>query len=110
MSCSSALEMSVILVFKELPDQQWSDEFLAAKVAQGDVTALEYLYDRHAALILGMVLKITGDQAKAENVLQDTFWHVWKNADTYQRQDGKFKAWLFRMARSLAMDACRRQR
>jgi RNA polymerase sigma-70 factor, ECF subfamily len=102
--------MSVILGLKEQPYGQWSNERLAARVAQGDIAALEILYDRHAAMVLGIVLKITGDQALAENVLQETFWRVWQRAGTYQSVGGAFTAWLFRMARSLAMDACQRQR
>ncbi len=94
----------------ELPYQQWSDEFLAARVVQGDVRALEALYDRHAAMILGIALKVTDDQALAETVLQETFWQVWLRADAYQSGGRAFTAWLFRLARSLAMDAEGRQR
>lgn len=81
---------------------------LAARIAQGDITALEILYDRHGAMILGLTLKITGDPALAENVLQETFWRVWQSAATHQAERGSFTGWLFRMARSLAMDACQR--
>ena len=102
--------MSVALGLMKLPHQQWSDELLAASVAQGDVRALETLYDRHAAMILGIALKITRDKALAEDVLQETFWRVWQRANTYQPEGGAFTAWLFRMARSLAMDAGQRQK
>jgi RNA polymerase sigma-70 factor (ECF subfamily) len=87
-----------------------SDEMLAARIVQGDVTALEILYDRYAAMILGMALKITGNQALAENLLQETFWQVWQNVNSYQSENGSFTGWLFRMARSLAMEkACEQQ-
>ena len=89
---------------------QLTDEILASRIARGDVAALEILYDRHAAMILGMVLKITRDHALAEDVLQETFWHVWQGGNTYQFVGRAFTTWLFRMARSLAMDACQRRR
>ena len=92
------------------PYQQWSDEFLAARVVQGDVRALETLYDRHAAMILGIALKITNDQALSEEVLQETFWKVWQRADAYPSGGRAFTAWLFQMARSLAKDVCQQQR
>ena len=83
---------------------------LATRMAKGDVAALEALYDRHSALVLGIALKITGDQTLAENVLQETFWHVWQGENTHQREDISFKVWLFRMARSLAMDVHQQSR
>jgi RNA polymerase sigma-70 factor, ECF subfamily len=98
--------MSVILGFTKLPDRQWSDEMLAARIAQGDVAALEILYDRYAPMVLGIAFKIVGERAAAENVLQETFWRVWKSPITPQPEQGSFTSWLFRMARMLALDAC----
>jgi RNA polymerase sigma-70 factor (ECF subfamily) len=87
-----------------------SDEMLIARVARGDRTALETLYDRHAGIVLGICIKITGERATAEDVLQETFWRVWQNASTYQTQRGSFTGWLFRIARNLAIDVYRRDR
>ena len=84
---------------------QLSDEILIARVAQGDKAALETLYDRHAAIVLGVCLKILRDRTAAETVLQETFWRVWLSAVTYQPERGLFTGWLFRLARSLALDA-----
>ena len=86
-----------------------SDEILVARVASGDRTALESLYDYHAAAVLGISLKIIGDRSAAEDVLQETFWRVWQSAVTYQSQRGSFTGWLFRIARNLAIDAYRRR-
>ena len=88
---------------------QPSDEALAAQVARGSSAALEALYDRYAATVLGVSLKVTGDRALAEDVLQETFWRVWKSAATYQPERGSFTSWLFRIARNLAIDAYRRR-
>ena len=88
---------------------QLSDEVLAARVAQGDSKAFETLYDRHASMVLGITLRITGEQAIAEDILQETFWQLWQSANTYQPQRGSFTTWLFRIARSLAIDAYRRR-
>ena len=89
--------------------EQLSDEVLAAQVARGESSALETLYDRYASTVLGISLKIMGDQAAAEDVLQETFWRVWRSAATYQSQRGSFTSWLFRIARNLAIDAYRRR-
>jgi RNA polymerase sigma-70 factor (ECF subfamily) len=88
---------------------QASDETLAIQVARGNSAALEVLYDRYAPIVLGISLKVTGDQAVAEDVLQETFWRVWQSAATYQSQLGSFTGWLFRIARNLAIDTYRRR-
>ena len=89
--------------------EQLSDEVLAAQVARGESSALETLYDRYASTVLGISLRIMGDQAAAEDVLQETFWRVWRSAASYQSQRGSFTGWLFRIARNLAIDAYRRR-
>jgi RNA polymerase sigma-70 factor (ECF subfamily) len=88
--------------------EELSDEVLAARVARGDSTALDALYDRHASTVLGILVKVIGDRALAEDVLQETFWRVWKSASSYDAQRGSFTGWLFRIARNLAIDAHRR--
>lgn len=84
---------------------QLRDEILIDRVVRGDRAALETLYDRYAPVILGIALKITGDRALAEDILQETFWRVWQSAVTYQPERGSFTSWLFRIARNLAMEA-----
>jgi RNA polymerase sigma-70 factor (ECF subfamily) len=86
-----------------------SDETLVAQVARGNPAALEVLYDRYASRVLGLSLKILGDQALSEDILQETFWRVWQSAATFQSQLGPFTSWLFRIARNLAIDAYRRR-
>jgi len=85
------------------------DETLVSRVARGDSAALEVLYDRFASRVLGISMKIVGDQVLAEDILQETFWRVWQNAGTYQSQLGPFTSWLFRIARNLSIDAYRRR-
>lgn len=89
--------------------KELSDETLVAQVAQGDSMALESLYDRYAPVVLGVALKICADKAIAEDILQETFWRVWRSAATYQPQLGSFPAWLFKITRNLVVDFYRRQ-
>ena len=91
------------------PSHQLSDEILITRVARGEPTALEILYDRYAATILGICLKIIEDQTEAEAVLQETFWQIWRSATTYEAQRGSFEGWLFRIARNLAIDVHRQR-
>jgi RNA polymerase sigma-70 factor (ECF subfamily) len=86
-----------------------SDEILVAQVARGDSAALETLYERYASTILGISLKTIGDQAIAEDILQETFWRVWRHAASFQTQLGSFTSWLFRITRNLAIDMYRQR-
>jgi RNA polymerase sigma-70 factor, ECF subfamily len=100
---------SILLRYKPEPNMlNLSDETLAAQVVRGNSAALEALYDRHSATVLGLALKIVGERAAAEDILQETFWRVWKSVDTFQPQRGPFAGWLYRIARNLAIDFYRR--
>jgi len=103
-------ESSVLHSHEDMAVEQLSDEILAAQVARGESHALETLYDRYASTVLGISVKIMGDQAAAEDVLQETFWRVWQSAASFQSQRGSFTGWLFRIARNLAIDAYRRRK
>lgn len=105
---NNASDVSV-RIQSESPLLHAPDESLVLQVARGNSTALEVLYDRYASTVLGISLRVTGDQALAEDVLQETFWRVWQSAATYQSQRGTFTSWLFRIARNLAIDTYRRR-
>lgn len=86
-----------------------SDEQLMSHVVARDPDAFELLYDRHAAVILGVVVRIVGDRAVGEEVLQETYWRLWNQADTYDAAKGPLRPWLYSIARRLALDVLRRQ-
>jgi RNA polymerase sigma-70 factor (ECF subfamily) len=102
-------ERNILPSHDNIAVERLSDEVLAAQVARGESSALETLYDRYASTVLGISLRIMGDQAAAEDVLQETFWRVWRGAASYQSQRGSFTGWLFRIARNLAIDSYRRR-
>ena len=90
--------------------KEWSDEQLIAQVARGDTAAYETLYDRYCSTVMGLALKITGDRSLAEEVVQETFWRVWRKADLFQTQRGAFTSWFFGITRNLSIDVLRRQK
>lgn len=88
-----------------------TDEALVAAVRDGNEDALVTLYDRYAASIYSLALRITGDRLTAQEVTQDTFLRLWKHAAMFDRERGAFGAWLFAIARRRALDVLRsRQR
>ncbi|MGH2592608.1 MAG: RNA polymerase sigma factor, partial [Anaerolineae bacterium] len=88
----------------------FSDEQLMRRAAAGDAGALEALYERYAPAVMGLALKLMGDRAAAEEVVQETFWRVWHNADSFRPQRGAFPGWLFGIARNLSVDFFRRRK
>lgn len=90
-------------------DDNLNDEQLMAQVALGDTTAYEVLYDRYSSAIMGFALRITGNHGLAEEVVQETFWRIWRKADSFRTQRGAFANWFFSIARNLSIDILRRQ-
>lgn len=85
-----------------------NNEQLMRRVANGDAAALEILYEQYAPAVMGLALKMLGDRASAEEVVQETFWRVWRNAESFCEQQGAFPNWLFGITRNLAIDTWRR--
>jgi RNA polymerase sigma-70 factor (ECF subfamily) len=83
---------------------------LVAQIAAGDVEAFERLYDRYAPLAFGLIRRILADRAAAEDVLQEVFWQVWREAAAYDPGRGSVEAWLLMRARTRAIDRFRAQR
>lgn len=88
-----------------------TNETLMLRFRTGDVRAFEILLQRHRHSIYEFVLRSVGphNTAQAEDLTQETFLRVVKQASTYE-QRAKFTTWLFTLARNLCIDASRRQK
>ncbi len=69
-----------------------------------DVSAFEQLYDRHCRAVYGLLLRILQQAGTAEEVAQDVFLQLWRNADQYDESRGPFVPWLLTLARNRALD------
>lgn len=92
-----------------MPDERDADQRLMRSFAARDVGAAEVLYQRFAGRIYGLGLVMLGNEAAAQDLVQDTFVKLWRNADRYDRSRGKLETWVLLIARSLAIDAIRRR-
>lgn len=79
-------------------------------VADGDQSALAQLYDSTSRLLFGLLLRILGNPATAEEVLLDVYTQVWRQAASYDRSRGAPLAWLMTIGRSRAIDRIRSTR
>jgi RNA polymerase sigma-70 factor (ECF subfamily) len=76
-----------------------------------DERAIGLLYDHYADALFGVAIKVTKDDALAQDVLQDSFVKIWKNAHKYDAEKARLFTWLFRVVQNTAIDAVRsRQR
>lgn len=83
------------------------DPALVAAVSAGDESALALLYDRFSGMLLGLAHRILGDRSDAEEILQETFLQVWKQAGRYDAKRSSVSTWLVLIARSRAIDRLR---
>ncbi|HSJ04790.1 MAG TPA: sigma-70 family RNA polymerase sigma factor [Verrucomicrobium sp.] len=87
---------------------QLSDEELMGKIVEGQSQkALEELYRRHRGVLRGVITRVLGVDADADDVLQDVFIQVWKHASTFSSHKGKLLGWLITIARRRALDRVR---
>ena len=87
-----------------------TDEQLVASLAEGEPSGLAVLYDRYRTLAFSLSLRITGDGALAEDVVQEAFLGVWRNAGRYATARGSVKTWLLAIVHHRAVDSLRRRR
>lgn len=85
------------------------DATLVARLLQRDVSAFEQLYERHCRLVYGLVLRILNQASTSEEVVQDIFLQLWRNAGQYDSARGPFVPWLLTVARNRALDHLRRK-
>ncbi|MCP4201961.1 MAG: sigma-70 family RNA polymerase sigma factor [bacterium] len=83
------------------------EEELVERIADGDSESLSELYDRFSGMLLGLATKILGNPSDAEEVLQEVFVQVWKQASRYQRSRSSVSTWLVLIARSRSIDRLR---
>lgn len=81
-----------------------------AQVIAGNSYALEQLYDRYARVVYGLSLRMLANADLAEEVVQESFWRVWRRSATFRVDQGHFAPWLFGIAHNLCIDELRRRR
>lgn len=76
-------------------------------MAEGDQEALGQLYDSTNRLVFGLIQRILGDPASAEEVTLEVYTQVWRQAPNYDPRRGTPSAWMLTIARSRAIDRLR---
>jgi RNA polymerase sigma-70 factor (ECF subfamily) len=93
-------------------DRQASEDVLMITLGRRDTAAeaaLAVLYERYAGAVFGLAVRMLGDAAAAEEVLQEAFWRVWRYAGNYEPGRVRFVTWLLRIATNLAISEQRKR-
>jgi len=83
--------------------------WLLSAVAKGDEAAFERLYAETRAKLYGVLLRILGRPALAEEVMQETYLKVWTMAHTFDPTIASPITWMVAMARNRAIDIVRKR-
>ncbi|MGI8422730.1 MAG: sigma-70 family RNA polymerase sigma factor [Chloroflexota bacterium] len=86
------------------------DDALVRRLVQQDVRALDTLYARYSRAVFSLALKILGDRAVVEEVVQEVFLRLWTRAHSFDPQRGKLLSWLLTITHHRAVDEVRRRR
>lgn len=82
-------------------EQRWIDAFKA-----GDAAAFAKIMEHYEPYVLGLIWRMTGDRATAEDLCQETFLKVLKGLGAFRRGSG-LKTWIFRVAHNTVVDHVR---
>jgi RNA polymerase sigma-70 factor (ECF subfamily) len=81
---------------------------LMTRVASGDADAFSTLYDQTSSMVYGLALRVVRSAALAEEVTQEVYLQVWRQASGFDAQRGSVKSWMATMAHRRAVDVVRR--
>jgi RNA polymerase sigma-70 factor (ECF subfamily) len=85
-----------------------SDEVLVQLVANGDKDAMRVLFARHNVRVFRFLTRIVGNDATAEDLLNEVFLEVWRNAGRFEARS-QVSTWILAIARFKALASMRRR-
>lgn len=88
--------------------QTTDDARLVERLKARDDAAVETLIARHEGKVFGLALRVTGNRADAEEVLQDVFWRVLQHIDSF-RGESKLSSWIYRITANTALEKVRKR-
>jgi RNA polymerase sigma-70 factor (ECF subfamily) len=86
------------------------DSELLDRLAAGDEAAFRMLVERHIDRAYAIALRIVGNAADAEDVVQDTMLKIWSHRGRWQHGRAKFSTWLYRVISNRCIDLRRKPR
>lgn len=84
-----------------------ADDVLIERIAGGDRAAMRTLYGRHSTRVLRFLIRLVRDQSRAEDLMSDVFFDVWRQASRFEGRSS-VSTWVLSIARFKALSAMRR--
>src|SRR5213076_2607350 len=85
------------------------DEMLMRAITQRRQQALKELYSRYARSLRALIGSVVHEESEADDVLQESFLQIWREAHHYSPKAGKPLGWVITIARRRAIDRVRRR-
>jgi RNA polymerase sigma-70 factor, ECF subfamily len=86
-----------------------SDLDLMRGIQAEDPDALSQLYDRYNGILKALILRVVHNEAEADDLLQEIFMEIWKQAKNFSPEKGKPLGWMVTLARRRAIDGLRKK-
>lgn len=85
----------------------FDEALLIERLKAGDSEALETIFNTYSKKLYNVALRILGEAADTQEVIQDVFWTVFRKAQSF-RGDSQFSTWLYRLTVNAALGKIRR--
>jgi RNA polymerase sigma-70 factor (ECF subfamily) len=87
-----------------------TDEELLARIGRGEPAAVRSMVARKLPRLLHLAMRMLGDRSEAEDVAQEVFLRIWRQAPTWRPGRARFDTWIHRVALNLCYDRLRSRR
>jgi RNA polymerase sigma-70 factor (ECF subfamily) len=92
-----------------IDERRAEEAALLVRIREKDERAIEALYARYSGPLYSLAYQVTGTDRFAQDVVQETFVAVWKDAARFDPSRGAVSSWLFALARHKAIDLVRKE-
>jgi RNA polymerase sigma-70 factor, ECF subfamily len=89
--------------------RELADEDLMPLVHDGNASAFEVVFDRHADAAFSLAYRMCGRRGMAQDIVQDAFLSLWRSGARYDRARGSVRSWVLGVVRNRAIDLFRRE-
>src|SRR5436190_13654281 len=101
--------VKAVAIVPQLEPGAPSDLELMTAIQGEDADALSQLYDRYNGILKALILRVIHNEAEAEDLLQEIFMEIWKQAKNFSPEKGKPLGWMVTLARRRAIDGLRKK-
>ncbi|MEA3187241.1 MAG: polymerase sigma-70 factor, subfamily, partial [Chthoniobacter sp.] len=91
------------------PNASANDAATMRAIARRRPEALAELYDRYSSILKALIIRVVHDDAEADDLLQEIFMQIWRQAKNYSPKKGQALGWIVTLTRRRAIDRLRKR-